>query len=160
MFGALIWVAAPLAAAEPMVEVTDGVVRGHVTVKASPQAAMALLADPPRVYAVSQGEGYVKVTPDGACKLTEEYHPHPLAAVRYSLRVCPSTDSVSAELVRSDDIKVYSSLWRVTETDAGTRLDYQLDVQPDLPLPQWVVNRSTSSSVDDLLHKLAAHLEQ
>jgi len=158
MFGVFLAAALTTASASPVVEVSDGAVIGHVIVKASPEAALTLLADPSGVFAVSQGEGYVRATPDGACLLTDEYHPNAVMDVHYSLRVCRSEDSVVAELVSSEDIKTYSSLWRVSATEAGTRLDYRLDVRPDMPLPQWVINRTTQGSVEDLLIKLEAHL--
>ncbi len=144
--------------ATPAVEVAeDGGVQGHVMVAASPDAVLALLSDPVAVHQLTGSEGTVAARSDGKCLLSDEYHPHPLASVRYSLRVCPDSTGVSATLAKSEDLLAYESRWQLSAAPGGTRVDYTLAVVPDLPLPRWAIDRSTKSSVVELMEKLAAH---
>ncbi len=148
-------------AAEPTVEIgEDGLVRGQVVVSASTEAVLALLGDPERINAVNGGQGKVTAKPDGDCIRSEEVHPHPIATVAYTVRICPTKDGFSETLVEPGDMKRYVSQWHVTTTPAGTKIAYELDIQPDIPVPAWIVRKSTKRSVQHLLTRIAAHLEQ
>ena len=137
---------------EPEVVVTDsGTVRGSVTVAAAPDQVQALVEDPDRMATAVGGGLQVSHTPDGDCLQVTTRAPHPVMAVEYTVRSCPTDRGLQSTLVHSDDLSRFAAAWTVEAIEGGSRVTYDLDVQPKVPLPGFVVRRSTRRGVRDAL---------
>ncbi|MEQ1570607.1 MAG: hypothetical protein ABMA64_33570 [Myxococcota bacterium] len=151
------WLVAIAAAAEPTLVVTDaGTIRGTVFVGAAPDRVKALLLDPDQRLATVSGEGTRSTTEvDGACVLEHSDVPHPIRAVSYTVRSCPTATGVRSELVRSDDLTRLTSVWTVEVAEGGSRVTYELDAVPSFPLPSFVARASAKGGVYDALAAVA-----
>lgn len=147
------------AAAEPKMEVTAaGTVRGAVFVAAPPDAVRALLLDAPARLATIAGAGTRATTaPDGVCVLEQTHVDHPIKAIDYLVRSCPTDSGLRSELVRSDDLARLTSVWTVVGATGGSTVTYELDAVPTFPLPGFVARASAKGGVSDALSALARH---
>ncbi len=146
-------------AAEPMLVVTDaGTVRGQVVVTAPLEQVRSLLTDPRGRLAVLASEGTeATLEPDGPCTLERTHVAHPVKAVSYTVRSCPTDDGLKSALVESADLARLTSVWTVTAVEGGTLVTYELDAVPSFPLPAFVARMSTKSGVSDALAAIARH---
>ena len=148
-------------AAEPEVtQLDDHRVRGSVEVAVSADTARTLLADPRNVARIDNSGTTVTLKGDqGGCQLVHSAVAHPIASIAYDSKVCPTADGWRATLVKSDDLQAFESVWRVEASGTGTRIQYEVRTIPDIPVPQFIVDRQTRESVRSLLVKLRTHLE-
>jgi len=150
MFAAILFATAHAAA--PDVQATPrGSVRGQLVVPARLEDVRAALADSQgRLAAVDNG-AKVTSTPDGPCELEHTFMAHPIKAVTYTVRTCPTEQGFHSVLVDSNDLDRFEAIWEIREAEGGTQISYDLDVKPSFPLPGFVVRASMKSGVVDVM---------
>lgn len=149
------------AASEPVVTQLDGHrVLGVIHVKAPLDVVRPVLSDPRRIARIDNSGTTVTLRgKDGKCLLTHSAVEHPIASIEYITKVCPIADGFKSTLHASDDLSDFESIWRMRARGAQTIIEYEIVTIPDLPIPQFVVDRQTRSAVRTLLLKLQAHFE-
>ena len=146
------WVMAGWAAEPPEVSATEsGAMRGSVEVSADVDAVRALIRDPVALARIVDGEVQVSTQDDGDCKRVTTTAPHPLMSVTYTTRSCPTETGVQDALVESSQLSTFQAEWKVEPLGAGSRITYQLDVRPKVPVPSFMVRRSARKGVVDSL---------
>lgn len=146
-------------AAEPVVErAGPGEVAAYVDVPADADTVFAVVEVPGQVARISGGSTKVQTSPDGDCLLVATRTEHPIATVEYRTRACRDGErAVKQELV-DGDMKAFESRWWVEPREGGgARLHYRLKTVPDMPIPQFVVDRNAAKSVKTLMVKLRDH---
>ena len=73
--------------------------------------------------------------------------------------MCPISDGFKSTLLQSTDLVDFESIWRVHASGTRTIVEYEIVTIPDLPIPQFLVDRQTRSAVRSLLLKIQAHFE-
>jgi hypothetical protein len=147
-------------AAEPVVERgNDSVIEGRIDLSVPADKVFAVVSDP---EAVSRIDGTSKVTakPDGDCLLVHTEVDHPIARAIFDTRSCPDGPlAVAQTLTHSEQMQEYASRWWVEEREGGSRLHYRIRTVASLPVPQFIVDRTTVKSTERLLGRLRDHLE-
>ncbi|MBO83973.1 MAG: hypothetical protein CL927_01325 [Deltaproteobacteria bacterium] len=143
----------------PTVTQLDGHrVRGTIEVDAALETVRAVLSDPRRIARIDNSGTTVTLKGrDGACLLTHSAVAHPIASIEYVTRVCPIHDGFKSTLHQSNDLTDFESIWRMRERGSRTIVEYEIVTIPDLPIPQFIVDRQTRSAVASLLLKLQTH---
>lgn len=151
----------PVYAAEPHVAVSsDHTVDGSIVVAAPLNKVRALLADPTAIARLDNNGTTVTVRgTDGTCQRVHTAVEHPVASIDYEAKVCPTSEGWKAELVQSAHLQAFSSEWNLTPSGDGTRIRYRVRTVPDIPVPQFIVDRQSKSSVAALLVKLRTHFD-
>ncbi len=146
-------------AAELKVETTEqGSQRGSVVVSAEVSAVAAIVRDPVRVgQLVGDARTTVRAVDDGACHTVTTETKHPIMAVSYVARGCPTDEGYRMELVESSQLRRFRSVWTVREVPTGTEVTFDLEVKPSFPLPGMIVRRSSRKGVVDSLEALRRH---
>lgn len=137
----------------------DGFVTGTVQVGASPEEALIKLADPLWV-AATDGSGTVitVVGADGACTVLDYTSPTVVGPIRYVIRQCPAERGVDFSLVEPGSMKAYAARWRVDPAASGAVVTYAVRVEPAVPMPRFMMNRTTAAGVTHMLTKIEAAL--
>lgn len=137
----------------------DGAVIGTVTVASPPDAARAKVTDPAWVASVGDDSTTVKVSEqDDGCAILDYVSEHPIATATYRVRQCPTATGVSATLVESDFFSTYEQSWSVIPDGTGSALRYRLNVVSTLPVPKWIVRKTTRGSVEKLMQRVGETL--
>ena len=149
------------AASEPVVTQRDGHrVHGVIHIDAPLRAVRPVLSDPRQIARIDNSGTTVTLRgKEGACLLTHSAVAHPIASIEYVTKVCPIADGFKSTLHASTDLTDFESIWRMRADGARTIVEYEIVTIPDLPIPQFVVDRQTRSAVHSLLLKLQAHFE-
>jgi|GEM_PF-2488401 len=151
-----------LLAADPTVaQLDDHRVRGSIDVAVPADTVRTLLSDPRNIARIDNAGTTVTLAgkADG-CTLTHSAVVHPIASITYESKVCPIQGGWKATLVKSDDLQDFESIWTVEDKGDRTRIVYQVRTIPDIPVPQFIVDRQTRASVASMLVKLRTHLER
>lgn len=160
MLGVLSLSTVALASAPEVTQLDNHKVRGTVEVAAPVERVRTLLSDPRNVANIDKSGTTVTIRGTEAnCQLVHSAVAHPIASIEYETRVCPVADGWKATLVKSDDLVEFESVWKVEEKGDRTRILYEIRTIPDIPVPQFVVDRQTRTSVQAMLVKLRKHLE-
>lgn len=149
-------------AAEPTVtQLEDHRIAGAVVVQASIDQVRSVVSDPVLISRIDNSGTVIKLLgSQGGCTSIHTTVTHPIASIAYDAEVCPIESGWRTRMVKSDDLQAFESVWRVhPAADGHTRVEYEVRTIPDFPVPQFVVDRQTRSSVDSLLKKLRTHLE-
>lgn len=150
----------PVRAAIPEVTTDDaGVVRASVVVSATPSEALALLRDPEAMHRLSQDGSTLASTPDGSCFRIDYALDTAVGDVAYTGRGCPTATGFETKLVKSESFRSMTSVWTVREVPAGTEVSYVYQADVALPVPGFIVRRSTQSAITKVITKVAAALE-
>ncbi|MCO4771023.1 MAG: hypothetical protein KDA24_13395 [Deltaproteobacteria bacterium] len=142
-------------------EIDDtGTVVGTVTLASAPSAVLAKVSDPAWVARLGGGDSTtVEVaSTDGDCQILDYVSEHPIATAEYRVRQCLLEGGTRTRLVESEAFSTYEQSWTVSPSGAGTHVTYRLQVVSTLPVPQWMVRRSTKSSVHKLMKRLGEAL--
>jgi hypothetical protein len=154
----LLFVLAGVALADPPVPTvsvaTDGAVVATFTVSAPESAVLAVLADPrtltgPEVLSMA-------TAPQGGCLVIDATTQGMLSPLAYRSLRCPTETGFHETLVQSDDFTAIESTWRLSQVADGTRVDFRLVSQPDLPVPQSVIRPTVVKSVTRMMERLIA----
>lgn len=152
-------IAGPDAGAFQAVIADDGAVVGTVTVASPPDAARAKVTDPAWVASTGDDSTTVKIAEqDGECAILDYVSKHPVATATYRVRQCPTATGVSATLVASESFSTYEQSWSVTPEGTGSALRYRLNVVSTLPVPKWIVRKTTRRSVEKLMQRVGTKL--
>ncbi len=151
-----------LAADAPTVSQLDNHrVRGVIAVDAPVEKVRAVLADPQLIARIDNSGTTVTLKGrDGLCLLTHSAVAHPIARIEYVTRVCPIPGGWRSTLFQSDDLLDFESVWTVAARSGGAEVHYEIRTIPDIPVPQFIVDRQTRASVRTLLVKLRTYLEE
>ncbi len=137
----------------------DGAVTGTTVVASTPDVVRSKVGDPAWVATIGGAETDVIVAAvDGDCQVLDYVSHHAIATARYRVKQCPSADGFVANLVESDAFSFYRTSWSVIPADEGTRLLYRIELVSTLPVPKWIVRRSTRSSVEHMMESIAKAL--
>ena len=137
----------------------DGVVTGTTVVASTPEVVRSKVGDPAWVATIGGAETDVTVAAlDGDCQVLDYVSNHAVATARYRVKQCPSADGFVANLVESDAFSFYRTSWSITPVGDGTRLLYRIELVSTLPVPKWIVRRSTRSSVEHMMESIAKAL--
>lgn len=149
-----------IAMAAPSVTMTDdNYFRGTIEVAADAETVRALVADPVKVSKIDGSGTQVEVLrTDGECLIVHSVSPNALKTVRYTTRQCPTSTGVEGRLVESNAFSNYRNAFIVTATAKGARLEYQLDMDATVMVPQFVINNATRKGMVNLLTRLEEHL--
>jgi hypothetical protein len=162
--GSLVLALAPLALAadEPAVSQLDNHrILGKVTVAAPLDRVRTTLADPRAIARIDNGTTTVTLQgKEGACQLAHSAVVHPIASIEYLTKTCPTSDGFKTTLVKSEDLTDFETIWRMKPAGDKTELEYEIRTIPNIPVPQFVVDRQTRSSVHAMLDKVRNHLEK
>lgn len=150
-----------VAASEPVITQRDGHrIHGVIHVDAPLSAVRPVLSDPRRIARIDNSGTTVTLRgQEGDCLITHSAVAHPIASIEYVTKVCPIADGFKSTLHASTDLTDFESIWRMRADGARTIVEYEIMTIPDLPIPQFVVDRQSKSAVRALLLKLQAHFE-
>ena len=151
-----------LAAAFAAPEVTTddaGVVRGRVLVSAPVDRALALVRDPKALNALSEDGSTVTTAPDGTCLKIGYAMENPIANVAYTARGCPTASGFRTDLVQSETFRSMSSEWTVRAVEGKTEITYVYQADVAIPVPGFIIRRSTQSAITKAMTRVAARLE-
>jgi hypothetical protein len=137
----------------------DGGVVATVGLDVSADTFKARLADP--VWMTEMGGGgktRVQVTgTEGACRTVDAVTESSVKTVRITTRQCLVDDGLDITMVSSEDFDRYAASWRITPGDqGGITATYQLDLEPSMWVPGFVMKRAMRSSLERLLTNLKA----
>ncbi|MEQ1502338.1 MAG: SRPBCC family protein [Myxococcota bacterium] len=155
----LVWVV-PSPAAEPTVSTDDaGVVRATAIVSAPVADALALVRDPDAVHRLSGDGATLTATPDGGCYRLAYALDTAIADVAYTARACPTADGFRSDLTESEAFRSMASEWTVRAVPGGTELTYVYRADVALPLPRFVIRRSTERAITEMMARVVARLD-
>lgn len=135
----------------------DGTVLGRVELSAPVDEVRSLLGDPERMNRVLKSESQTEISQQGDCILQKTHQPHPIAAVDFVIRTCPTTTGWKTTLVESDDIERMDVEWKLAPMASGTAVTYSLDVESTMVLPDFVERGALKRSATKTLEALVAH---
>lgn len=145
------------ALAAPTVEVRDdNSVLGEVVVNSPIDVVRPKIADPLWVSKTDGGGTEVTVLADeGACLKLQHVTPNAIKTVRYITRQCPTKTGFEGTLVESDNFESYRVEWSLeARSDDSTAIRYLLDLETNMMVPQFIINRQTRKGVENLLSAL------
>lgn len=147
-------------AGPPTVNVMDDhAIVGTLVVAVPAAQVKAKLADPIWVSKVDGGGTIVTKTGErDGCGLYDNVSPSAIKTVRYSTRYCATKTGFRTHLEASESFEAYRAEWTVTEGESGTVLRYDLKIDTNLMVPQWILDRTTKKAVGNLLAKLQTAL--
>jgi hypothetical protein len=137
----------------------DGTVRGELVVNVTVEEALALLQDPQAMHQLSGDGGALRVSPGPDCAGLE-YQLGGVIPVHYKARGCKTAGGFRTEVIESRTFKSMVAEWRAQPTAEGTALVYTWKADLAIPVPAFVVRRSTEAAIQRLLDGLAARLKR
>lgn len=158
-YGSGMWLTlfASVFAATPSVTTDDaGVVHARMVVAAPPAEVLALVRDPDALHRLSDEGSTVTNTPDGSCYRIAYALDTPIATVAYTARGCPTPTGFETKLEHSDSFRAMTSRWSVREVPDGSEVSYTYAADVSLPVPGFIVRRSTHSAIAKVMTKVAA----
>ncbi len=132
------------------------VLHAELTTSASAATVLAVAQSPSEIARIDGGGTVVTLVKAGTCDRFHYAIPSFIGDVEYDVDFCKTADGSTATLVGEGDMKQYRAAWRVETQGSSTRLQYELEVVPNLRLPKSVIRSSSKSSVK----KLFRHLEE
>lgn len=151
-------------AAEPQMSMLsdDRTVQGVVEISAPIDAVRAVIQDPHQTAA--QGGRKLTVSELGRqdeCLLLSYTVHSVIKTVTYTSRMCPTHDGSTNELVESQDIKAYRSVFTVEDLGGGrTRLTNQVMSEPNFAVPAFVLKGQMRKEIAAFLTQLSDALER
>ena len=137
----------------------DGAVTATTVVASSVDVVRSKVGDPVWVAMIGGKNTDVAVAgTKGDCQVLDYVSRHSIATTRYRVKQCPSPEGFVANLVESEAFSSYRTTWSVTPSEAGPLLTYRLELVSTLPVPKWMVRRSTRSSVEHMMESIAEAL--
>lgn len=151
--------------AAPIEAVSDdaGVVTTRALTAASSERALALIRDPALVHRISGDDGVLTATPAselgaGCVRLT--YARSSLVGkVAYTAKACPTAAGIRCDLIDSTTFRAMSSEWTVREAPGGAELTYVYHADVALPVPAFVIRRSTEAAVAEMMTRVVERLD-
>ncbi len=150
-------------AAEPTIEMLDGgKVRGVIEVPAQTSVVRALVEKPVELAKVTAADATITSEPAAqpGCRKVTTHSPHPIMAVTYVSRDCNTDRGVTSQLVESKQLSEFEAVWSLEAKGEHTVVTYDLDIKTNLPLPGFIVRRSTRRAVVDALTALEQSFAQ
>lgn len=151
--------------AAPIEAVSDAA--GEVTTRAltaaSAAEALALVRDPLLVHRISGDDGVLTAAPAselGAGCLRLTYARTSLVGkVAYTAKACPTDNGIRCDLLDSSTFRAMSSQWTVRDVPGGAELTYVYRADVALPVPAFIVRRSTEAAVAEMMTRVVERLQ-
>jgi hypothetical protein len=124
----------------------DGAWRADLVVPVPVASAKAALADPIAAARFSPDITEISYLAQGACP-TLRARTGGSMGVTYDYRRCATADGWHETLVESGTLDVYEVRWSFTPDGAGTRVAYQVKVDPIFPTPDFLLAGHMKSSI-------------
>jgi hypothetical protein len=121
-------------------------------------AVERLLGDAAATARLSPDVTRVSATREGGCERMSIEARGPMGPLTLVSLRCPDGDGWKETLVSSDDFARHEVHWSLQDTPTGTRLTVKAAVEPDLPIPQRVVDAALQSSLVQQLNRIKAFL--
>lgn len=162
-FSVLACLSAPALAAapHPSTEITaDGAIVGEVVLPQTESEVLDFLADPVRTDSLVDEVVSSEARPDGRCTRVTRSVRGRWNPLRYVVRRCRTPKGWSERLIESTDFARHDADWQVSTTASGTRVQYQVRADPNLPVPRSLVRSRTRGAVERLLRRVANSLRK
>ncbi len=146
-------------AQEPTMSVEpDGTIVATVEVAATAEAIRGVLDDPMAVSRLSPdvlSTTEVPGAPAGCQRLAREtrglFRP-----LKMSLQRCRTETGWREELVSSEDFEAYASAWSLTPSATGTRIEYRVRTDVNLPVPRAALTAAIKDAAATTVKNLVA----
>lgn len=132
----------------------DDVVRSEVLVPAPVEEVKADLSDPVAAARLSANVLAARVISKGTCDVVEMTVKGMTGPLSYVVKRCPTASGWTETLVSSDDFDAHRAEWSVTPTAGGSLVSLSIHTEPDVPVPQRIVNGVVQSQVVQTLSNL------
>lgn len=132
----------------------DNTVRSEVLIAASIDEVRRDLADPVAAAGLSSNVIRARVISRGACDVVAMTVRGLTGPMEYTAKRCPTTNGWTETLVSSDDFDAHRAEWKVTPVPGGTLVTLTISIEPDVPVPQRVINSVVQSQVVQTLKNL------
>jgi hypothetical protein len=145
------WAAAPVTYVEEA-----GVVRASVVVPVALDVVVPYLRNPHETVKLSHdGQFTVKDRPDGCWDYAFEAN-YGWIGVSYEALSCPTATGQDAKMVKSESFTEMAFQWSARTVPTGTEVTYTYKAVSTLPVPAWMMRRSTKSSIVGVMERFAA----
>jgi hypothetical protein len=148
----------PARAAEPpafaVAPSSDGVWRTEFVIPAPIEAVRAALGDPIAAAQLSPDIKAISYVSREACPTLRVETGMTFAPVAYDYRRCATSTGWHETLVASKALSIYEVRWSFVSVDAGTKVKYDVHIQPSFPAPDFLISRQMRSSITTLLERL------
>jgi hypothetical protein len=138
------------------VEEVGDLVRATVVVAAPVSDVLALIRNPTATASLCDQGDFTVAPAENGCFDVSFALQQGLVAVAYRALSCPTASGMRTELVQSDTFRKLNSEWTVRPVAAGTEIAYSYRAELSLPLPSWLVRRSTLGEISNVMDELAA----
>jgi carbon monoxide dehydrogenase subunit G len=126
-------------------------------VAASPDAVRAALSDPTAMRDLFPDVLKVQVAPDGSCQDVRRETRGLWSPLHLHVRRCPTSAGYREDLVPGDgSFEAYTAEWRLTPTDAGTRVEYRVHLLLSLPVPRVALISNLEAASRQAVQRLVA----
>jgi hypothetical protein len=161
----MLWFAAAAWGAEPVVTTDEaGVVRATAVVEASLPEVLALIQSPEKLFAATRGgdedSSLTTTAADAGCMRVTYNRKTPIGPVSYVARGCPTAAGLRTTLLESESFESMSYEWTARPVDGGTEVTYTWQGRVTLPVPGWIVRKSTENSIRETMGKVTAHFDR
>jgi len=150
----------PAHAEDERVEVAeDGTVRITREVPLPRSALLQVLVDPALASVLAPDVLSKERLTEGACPVYRVATKGIFRPFVYDFTSCTTDSGVTEELVASEDFLAFSSRWHLEDRPGGTRIRYELLVEPRLKVPGGLVRLSQRRSMRATMRRLIKQAE-
>lgn len=154
------WLFSASAVAAPPTIIENGdEIRVSVVVQAPLDRVLGFLRDPRNPAALYDGKITFAAREDGCFDQRFEAS-YGVMAVSYLALTCPTASGTRSQLVQSDSFEDLAFRWEAVPLDSGIEIAYTYRGVLKLPIPKWMVRRSTRNATVELVERVAATLTQ
>ena len=156
----LLTLLAAFAGDDPTVTLTDdGVFISSFITHRPAEHVRPLVGDPVWVAKTDDAGTVVEMhAPDGDCVVATNTTPSSIKTVHYKIRYCETPVGWTGTLLDSNAMSTYDLSWNVTESAAGTKVEYRLSFTSKLMVPRFIINKLTKDHVSHLMGQLQREL--
>ena len=143
-------------AGTPHVElVDDGSVRVSCFVDAAMPTVKGAIADPLLMMDFSEGLKIEQKGLMGDCRIIE----YQTGWSNYKVKMCPVDSGFNFDLLSSATLAAFWTRWRFKRESGGTQIDYQIMVQPKIPLPKRIMQERLKRDVEIFFRDFQRYFE-
>lgn len=132
----------------------DNTVKSEVVIAAPVDAVKQGLADPVAAAGLSANVISARVISRGTCDVVAMTVKGMTGPMEYTVKRCPTATGWTEILVESDDFDAHRAEWKVTPVEGGSLVTLTVATEPDVPVPQRVINAVVESQVVQTLKNL------
>ncbi len=132
----------------------QGVWRTELVIPASIEVVRAALGDPIQAARFSPDITTIQYLTRERCPTLRVETGMSFAPVAYDYRRCATATGWHETLLASKALSTYDVRWTFEAVEAGTKVSYDVHVQPSFPAPAFLFARQMRSSITTLLERL------